>query len=152
MEKTIEERIENEKKRLGALFVEMPLDKFFVTLALIDRAAFLTVQLQEMEKDFEAVDTYQNGSRQSGQKVSAVLNAYNKSTKTLQAVLKQLTELIPYDQKYKYRPPFGVNENEFSAFKDFKKDQELEYFLSDEFKQKLEADREKYLELMLQGN
>lgn len=145
------EQIQRERVRLAALFVELPREKFYSLLGLIDRAAFLRVTLEEMQADFKATDIYKNGQNQEGEKISATLQAYNQTTKVYQKLMAQLMDYIPHEQRQKFRP-MHWDENEFLAFKNFQERQDLDFFLSDDFKNTLEKDRAKALELMLEGN
>lgn len=145
------ELIQKERERLAALFVELPREKFYIVLGLIDQAAFLRVTLDEMQPELQPTDEYKNGANQHGKKISATLQAYNQTEKVYQKLIAQLMDYLPYEQGKKYRIPFA-DENTLIAYKNFVDSQEIEYYLSDEFKNKLEADRSKALELMLEGN
>ena len=143
--------IENERIRLAALFIDLPREKFYCVLGLIDQAAFLRVTLDEMQTELQPTDEYKNGANQHGKKISATLQAYNQTEKVYQKLIEQLMQYLPVDRRGKYRMP-GADEHEMVAFRNFIDNNEIKFYLSDKFKKQLELDRAKALELMLSGN
>ena len=148
---TKDERIQNERLRLAALFTDLERDQFYIVLGLIDQAAFLRVTLEDIQAETTATDEYKNGKNQHGQKISATLQAYNQTEKVYQKLIIQLMKYLPYVQHTKYRVP-GADEHTMLAFKNFTESRDIDYYLSEEFNEKLQADRAKALELMLAGN
>lgn len=146
-----EELIQQERARLAALFVELPREKFYTVLGLIDRAAFMRVTLDEMQADTTATDLYKNGENQEGEKISAKLQAYNQTTKVYQKLIAELMKYLPPEKRSRYAPA-SWEENEFIAYRNFKKREDLDFFLSEEFTKRLKEDKEKALALMLEGN
>lgn len=101
-EKTKEERIKKENNRLKALFKDLEPNKLKTCRALIDRAAFITVSLEDLETQLNEVgftEYYQNGDKQSGWKKSAAADVHISLTKNLNTIIKQLLELVPPAQK-----------------------------------------------------
>ena len=101
-EKTKEERVKKEKNRLKALFKDLEPNKLKTCQALIDRAAFITVSLEDLEVQLNEVgftEYYQNGDKQSGWKKSAAADVHISLTKNLNTIIKQLLELVPPAQK-----------------------------------------------------
>ena len=99
---TKEERVVKEKKRLNKLFKELEPNKLKTCQSLIDRAAFITVSLEELEQQLNEVgftEYYQNGDKQSGWKKSAAADVHISLTKNLTTITKQLLELVPAAQK-----------------------------------------------------
>lgn len=97
-----ETRIAREKARLLEIFKDLEENKLKTTMALIDRAAFITVSLEDLEEQLNAsgwVETYQNGENQSGIKKSAAADVHISLTKNLNAIIKQLLEMVPPSQK-----------------------------------------------------
>lgn len=97
-----ETRIRKEKKRLDAIFCDLEPNKLSTCRALIDRAAFITVSLQDVEAQLNEVgwtEYYQNGDKQSGWKKSAAADVHISLTKNLNAIVKQLLDLVPPAQK-----------------------------------------------------
>lgn len=91
-------RISREKARLMELFKDLEPNKLQTCIALIDRAAFITVSLQDVEdqlNDIGFTEYYQNGESQSGWKKSAAADVHISLTKNLNTIIKQLLELVP---------------------------------------------------------
>ena len=96
------ERIAKEKERLLDIFQDLEENKFQTCAALIDRAAFITVSLQDLEEQLNLtgwVEPYQNGEKQSGMKKAAAADVHISLTKNLNTIIKQLLELVPPAQK-----------------------------------------------------
>ena len=97
-----ETRIRREKDRLLEIFKDLEENKLNTTMALIDRAAFITISLEDLEEQLNVsgwVETYQNGENQSGVKKSAAADVHISLTKNLNAIVKQLLEMVPPAQK-----------------------------------------------------
>lgn len=97
-----ETRIRKEKKRLQEIFKDMEPNKLSTCQALIDRAAFITISLQDLEVQLNEtgwVEPYQNGENQSGLKKAAAADVHISLTKNLNAIVKQLLDLVPPAQK-----------------------------------------------------
>ena len=95
-------RVTKEKKRLMEIFKDLEPNKLQTCHALIDRAAFITVSLQDLEEMLNEtgwVEYYQNGENQSGMKKAAAADVHISLTKNLNAIVKQLLELVPPAQK-----------------------------------------------------
>lgn len=99
---TKETRIKREKKRLQEIFRDLEPNKLSVCSALIDRAAFIRVSLEDLEAQLNEtgwIEPYQNGENQSGMKKSAAADVHISLTKNLNAIIKQLLDLAPPAQK-----------------------------------------------------
>lgn len=97
-----ETRIKNERRRLAAIFADLDANKLAVCDTLIGRAAFITISLQDLEEELEAtgwIETYQHGENQSGLKKSVAAEIHISLTKNLNAIIKQLLELVPPSAK-----------------------------------------------------
>ena len=95
-------RIKKEKDRLLALFADLDPNKLKVCATLIDRAAFITVSLEDLEAELNEngwTETYTNGRNQEGVKKAAAAEAHISLTKNLNAIIKQLLDLVPPAQK-----------------------------------------------------
>ena len=91
-------RVRKEKDRLMELFLDLEPNKLQTCLALIDRAAFITVSLEDLETQLNEIgwtEYYQNGENQSGWKKSAAADVHISLTKNLNTIIKQLLELVP---------------------------------------------------------
>ena len=96
------ELIKKETRRLKKIFKDLEPNKLKTVDALISRAAFITVSLQELEEQLNRdgwVEEYQNGRNQSGLKKSAAAEVHISLTKNLSTIMKQLMELVPPAQK-----------------------------------------------------
>jgi hypothetical protein len=95
-------RIKREKARLLDIFSGLDENKLKVCKTLIDRAAFITVSLEDLEIELNEngwTETYTNGRNQEGVKKAAAAEAHISLTKNLNAIIKQLLELVPPAQK-----------------------------------------------------
>ena len=95
-------RINREKKRLQELFKDLDPNKLKTCQALIDRAAFITISLQDLEEQLNEtgwVEEYQNGENQSGRKKAEAADVHISLTKNLNAIIKQLLDLVPPAQR-----------------------------------------------------
>ena len=98
----VETRISREKQRLLQVFEGIDANKLETCQALIDRAAFITVSLQDVEEQLNRtgwVEPYQNGEKQSGMKKAAAADVHISLTKNLNTIVKQLLELVPPAQR-----------------------------------------------------
>lgn len=103
--KTKEERIRGEKNRLTRLFKELPEKKKKLTVGLIERAAFMRVELEDLEADLkengwtepfqqsEKVEPYDR-ARPQGQ-------TYNTMNASYQKIMKQLHDMLPTEAPQK---------------------------------------------------
>ena len=99
---TIKGRVKKEKERLNELFKDLEPNKLQTCQALIDRAAFITISLEDLEAQLNKIgwtEYYQNGETQSGWKKSAAADVHISLTKNLNTIIKQLLELVPPAQK-----------------------------------------------------
>ena len=97
-----EKKIRKETKRLQKVFEGLEPNKLVTVNALIDRAAYITVSLQELEEqlnEYGWTEEYFNGRNQSGVKKSAAAEVHISLTKNLNAIMKQLLDLVPPAQK-----------------------------------------------------
>jgi hypothetical protein len=97
-----ETRIKKERERLFEVFKDLEENKLKTCSALIDRAAFITISLQDLEVQLNEsgwVEPYQNGENQSGLKKAAAADVHISLTKNLNAIIKQLLDMVPPAQK-----------------------------------------------------
>lgn len=90
--------IKRERARLAEIFRDLDENKLKIADPLIDRAAFLTVSIAELEDQINRegwTEEYQNGSSQKGVKRSAAADAHIALTKNLAAISKQLLDIVP---------------------------------------------------------
>lgn len=97
-EKTKEERIKSEKTRLKGIFKDLDENKKKLVTPLIEKAAFMSVELDDLQETIEQdgwTSEYKNGENQFGTKRSPEAETYIALSKNYAAVIKQLTELVP---------------------------------------------------------
>lgn len=95
-------RVKKERKRLLDLFEDLEPNKLATCQTLIDRAAYITVSLQDLEEELNETgwtEFYQNGEKQSGRKKAAAAEVHISLTKNLNAIMKQLLELVPASKR-----------------------------------------------------
>lgn len=92
------ERIRKEQRRLMRLFKDADKNKLDLARGLIERAAYITVNLQDLEVELSEkgwTEEYQNGKDQLGVKRSAAADVHISLTKNLSTIMKQLLDIVP---------------------------------------------------------
>ena len=105
-EKTKEEKIKSEKNRLKRIFKNLDENKKSLVTPLIEKAAFMSVELDELQEVIENegwTSEYENGANQYGTKKSPEAETYIALSKNYAAIIKQLTELVPPAERKKSR-------------------------------------------------
>ena len=93
-----ETRIADEQKRLDELFRALPANKYALVLPLLENAAFMKVELEDLRSVIAATgatESYQNGANQKGQKASAELQAYTALIKQYNTISERLEKMLP---------------------------------------------------------
>jgi hypothetical protein len=93
-----EKLIKQEKERLNKIFENMSGDRKSTISSLIDKAAFMSVTLEELQGIINksgVVSEYQNGANQWGTKKSPEVEVYNTMIKNYSSIIKQLSDLLP---------------------------------------------------------
>ena len=106
VEKTKEQRIKSEKTRLKGIFRDLDENKKKLVTPLIEKAAFMSVELDDLQKTIEQdgwTSEYKNGENQYGTKKSPEAETYIALSKNYAAVIKQLTDLVPAAKRKKSR-------------------------------------------------
>lgn len=101
-ELTKEERILNEIKKLNKIFGNIDIKTKKGIHSLIENAAFMSVTLEDLQNVINqngVISEYQNGENQWGTKKSPEVEIYNTMVKNHMAVMKQLTDLLPKQEK-----------------------------------------------------
>ena len=94
-----DERIKEEIKRLGESFKYLPKEKRDITDKLINRASFLLILLEDLEKEINN-NELTSGIVNGGQfyiRTNPAIKEYNTTVKSYQSIIKQLSELQPTD-------------------------------------------------------
>lgn len=97
-----EEIIRKEKQKLSAIWKKMDAKTQKATESLIDEAAFMAASLYELREIINKkgyTEEYQNGANQKGIKKSSEVEIYNALIKNYQNTIKQLTDLLPKEEK-----------------------------------------------------
>ena len=97
---TKKKRINDEKARLSAYFEEVSPEKQGVTAGLIERAAYMRVELEDMEVDLQEngfTELFQQGNQDPYERLRPIANAYNSMNGNYQKIIRQLTALLPHD-------------------------------------------------------
>lgn len=105
-EKSKEQKIKTEKTRLKGIFKELDENKKKLVTPLIEKAAFMSIELDELQKQIEEngwTSEYKNGENQYGTKKSPEAETYIALSKNYAAIIKQLTDLVPAAKKKKSR-------------------------------------------------
>ena len=95
---TKEERIEKEYRRLKSVLRDLDANKKKTVDSLMRNAAFMSITLEELQKDITAkgiTETYQNGANQSGTKQSEAVKTHIAMTRNHAAIMKTLADLTP---------------------------------------------------------
>lgn len=105
-EKTKEQRIKSEKTRLKGIFKELDENKKKFVTPLIEKAVFMSVELDDLQKTIKQdgwTSEYKNGENQYGTKKSPEAETYIALSKNYAAIIKQLTDLVPMAKQIKSR-------------------------------------------------
>ena len=99
----VEKRVRKEAAKLRKVILEK-CDPAREKLArdLIDRAAFMKVLLEDLERKISkegCVSTYKNGQNQYGTKKSPEVETYNSTAKNYALLLKQIKDTLPEVEK-----------------------------------------------------
>lgn len=97
-EKTKEQKINAEKRRLRSVFKELEENKRKLVTPLIEKAAFMSVELDALQEIIEQdgwTSEYKNGENQYGTKRSPEADTYIALSKNYAAVIKQLVDIVP---------------------------------------------------------
>ena len=103
-EKTKEQRIKSEKSRLKKIFKDLDENKKNLVTPLIEKAAFMSVELDDLQETIEQdgwTSEYKNGENQYGTKKSPEADTYIALSKNYAAVIKQLVDLVPAAKRKK---------------------------------------------------
>lgn len=101
MEKS--KRIKKEERRLNQVFVDVPENKKKTVEGLIKRAAFMRASLEDFEADLDQdgfVELFRQGERQDPyERKRPVADLYNTMNTSYQKIIKQLTDLLPEENR-----------------------------------------------------
>lgn len=102
--KAKEERKKKEKNRLTKQFGQIDKKKKAVVQGLIERAAFMRVELEDIEADIQAngyTEKFSQGNQKPYDRLRPAANMYNSLETNYQKIISQLTGLLPKDVQKK---------------------------------------------------
>lgn len=102
------EKIKYEEKRLEKILKDVPKQQIALCRRLIERAAFMLVTLEDYEQDItvNGVITEMEQGKYTIHRENPAAKGYNTMVKNYQAVIRQLTDLLP-DRKDAAREKAG---------------------------------------------
>ena len=96
-------RIKKEVTRLRKIFTDLEENKKKIAYTLIDRASFLLISLEDYEEDMNENGTVELFSQAEHQvpyeRARPVFQQHNSASQNYQKAIKQLTDLLPSDEK-----------------------------------------------------
>lgn len=95
-------RIKRETERLQKIFADLDENKKDLIQPLIERAAFIRISMEDLEEELLETgwtETYKNGKDQEGVKKSAAAASYVKLVTDLNAIVRQLLDIVPAKRK-----------------------------------------------------
>ena len=98
-DKTKDERICKEDKRLRAIYKDMPKDVMALYDGLVKRAAYMRTTLEDYEADLDArgyVESFSQSEKlEPYERERPVARLYNTMNKNYQSIMKQLADKLP---------------------------------------------------------
>lgn len=97
-ELTVEERIAKEHRRLVAMYKDMDKPKKAIAAGLIGRAAFMRVQLEDLEQDLLEggwTEPFSQGNQEPYERARPAAQIYNTTNANYQKIIKQLDGMLP---------------------------------------------------------
>lgn len=97
-ELTVEERIAQEHRRLMAMYKDMEKPKKTIATGLIGRAAFMRVQLEDLELDLMEngwTEPFSQGNQEPYDRARPAAQIYNTTNANYQKIIKQLDGMLP---------------------------------------------------------
>lgn len=113
-EKTKESKIKSEKRRLKNKYKDLPLDTLAVLEGLLDEAAFMRVELEDMKKDMiinGRVELFsQSDKMEPYERERPVVRQYTQMMRNYQNALKLLDDKLPKTDPKPKQEPDGFEE------------------------------------------
>lgn len=97
-EKTREEKIDFEYKRISKALKSIPEDQRKVAENLMREAAYMTQIIADSKAEIDRngiIEEYQNGENQHGRKKNPAVEIYDRAVNSYSKIVKQLTDLMP---------------------------------------------------------
>ena len=112
--KTKASRVKAEKKRLEQTYGELPPARKTIAQGLIERAAFMRVELEDLEAYLTEngwVEKFSQGNQEPYDRARPQGQTYNAMNGNYQKIIKQLDSLLPKDE-----PKLGDENDGFDDF------------------------------------
>lgn len=93
-----ENRIKKLFSEMIKFFQDLPEDKLSTVTPLVQNACFIRVTLDRLQKEINEnalTEDYQNGSAQSGKKITSQLQIYNSLIRNYTVIISKLLKVIP---------------------------------------------------------
>ena len=107
-EKTKEERIKAEERRLIKVYGDLKNEKKLrAAQGLVQRAAYMRVTLEDCETDIlenGLTEKFSQGNQEPYDRKRPVADLYNSLNTSYQKIIKQLTDLLPAEEKAEADP------------------------------------------------
>ena len=99
--KTKESRIRAEKARLETLYNDLPESRHKVAAGLIDRAAFMRIELEDLEKDLQEngwAELFSQGNQEPYPRARPQGQSYNTMNANYLKTIQKLDAMLPKEQ------------------------------------------------------
>ena len=113
-EKTKAERIKSEMRKLAKNYRDLPKSRKSIADGLIQRAAFMRVELEDLEADLQKngwTELFSQGNQEPYNRARPQGQTYNAVNANYQKIIKQLDSMLPKDDR-----PVGDPDDGFDAF------------------------------------
>lgn len=97
-EKTREQKIASEYRRISKALRAIPEDKRSAAKKLMEEAAYMTQIIADSRAEIDRngiIEEYQNGENQFGRKKNPAVEIYDRTVNSYGKIIKQLTDLMP---------------------------------------------------------
>ena len=111
--KTKKTRVRAEKNRLEKLYADLPENKKRLAAGLIERAAFMRVELEDLEAFLAEngwTELFSQGKQEPYDRARPQGQTYNTMNGNYQKIIKQLDALLPRDDAPKGDPDDGFDD------------------------------------------
>lgn len=113
-QKTKESRIKAEKRKLAKNYADLAPARKSIANGLIERAAFMRVELEDLEADLQAkgwTELFSQGNQEPYSRARPQGQTYNAVNANYQKIIKQLDAMLPKDEG-----PTGDPDDGFDSF------------------------------------
>ena len=113
-EKTKADRIKAEKRKLAKNYADLPKSRKSIADGLIQRAAFMRVELEDLEADLQEngwTELFSQGNQEPYNRARPQGQTYNAVNANYQKIIKQLDAMLPKDER-----PVGDPDDGFDSF------------------------------------